>query len=338
MSSSIGNNIRVTIFGESHSAAVGMVMEGLPPGEKVDMDALRAFMKRRAPGRSELTTQRKEPDEPEILSGIKDGVTCGTPVCVMIRNLDTRPSDYDEIKNIPRPGHADYTSYVRYGGFNDYRGGGHSSGRLTAALCAAGGIALQILERRGVTIRANITEIGGFDIDEDTAAASEALDKAKAEGNSLGGIIECEASGVPAGIGDPIFNGMENDIAKAVFGIPAIKGIEFGAGFRAAAMTGSENNDDFFFDQEGCVRTLINNHGGILGGITSGETIVFRAAVKPTPSIAKEQRSVNLATGENVSIRVKGRHDPCIALRACPCVEAAAAIVILDHMAERNKL
>ena len=338
MSSSIGKNFSVTIFGESHSAAIGAVMEGVPAGEKIDMDELRAFMERRAPGRSDLTTQRKEPDEPEILSGIRDGVTCGTPICVLIGNMDTRSSDYDDIRHIPRPGHADYTSYVRYGGSNDYRGGGHSSGRLTAALCAAGGIALQILARRGISVKSHITEIGGIDVEAFPGRAAEALDQARASGDSLGGIIRCEVTGVPAGLGSPIFNGMENDIAKAVFGIPGIKGIEFGAGFRAAELKGSENNDEFFFDEEGRVRTRTNNHGGILGGITSGEDIVFTVAVKPTPSIAKEQRSVDLDTGEDTLISVRGRHDPCIALRACPCVEAAAAVVVLDHMMERAKL
>ena len=313
-------------------------MEGLPAGETVDMDALRTFMQRRAPGMSALTTQRKETDEPEILSGIKDGVTCGTPVCAVIRNNDVRSSDYEDIRNTPRPGHADYTSFVRYGGFSDYRGGGHSSGRLTAALCAAGGIALQILARRGVEVGAYMTEIGGISASDDPSAALEAVEKARDEGDSLGGAIKCVISGVPAGLGDPIFDGMENDIAKAVFGIPAIKGIEFGSGFAAAAMKGSENNDEFFFDEEGRVRTRTNNHGGILGGITSGEDIIFRVAVKPTPSIAKEQRTVDLSTGEEKEISVKGRHDPCIALRACPCVEAAAALIILDHMAERGKL
>ena len=334
MSSGIGKNIRVTIFGESHSAAVGMVMEGLPAGTKIDPEELNAFMARRAPGRSELTTARQESDTPEFLSGVLNGVSCGTPICAVIRNRDTRSSDYDEIKNVPRPGHADYTAFVKYGGHNDHRGGGHTSGRLTAALCAAGGIAIQELKRRGISVSADILAVGGV---RGTREEMEAVvAKARAEGDSVGGLIECVIKGVPAGIGDPIFDGLENDIAKAVFGIPGIKGIEFGAGFDAAAMRGSENNDPFAAGEGGKINTLTNNHGGILGGISSGEDIVFRVAVKPTPSIAMEQKSVRLDTGEETVLSIKGRHDPCIALRACPCVEAAAALVILDHLMEKR--
>ena len=327
MASEFGKNIRVSIFGESHGAAIGVSIDGMPAGVSVDMERLQHFLDRRAPGRSRFTTARREEDRPEFLCGIRGGVTCGTPITAIIRNRDTRSGDYSQMENIPRPGHADYAARMRYGGNEDCRGGGHFSGRLTAPLCVAGGIFLQALEAEGITVRARILEIGG-----NTEDPRGEIEKAMAEKDSVGGIIECVVNGMPPGIGDPIYDGLENRISLAVFGIPAVKGIEFGRGFEAARLRGSENNDAFYFDGR-TVKTRTNNHGGILGGISSGMPIVFRVAVKPTPSIGKEQDSIRYDTGENVKMTVQGRHDPCIVPRAVPCVEAAAAMAIYDLMA-----
>ncbi|MDD7019752.1 chorismate synthase [Hornefia butyriciproducens] len=327
MASEFGKNIRVSIFGESHGAAIGVSIDGMPAGVSVDMERLQHFLDRRAPGRSRFTTARREEDRPEFLCGIRGGVTCGTPITAIIRNRDTRSGDYSQMENIPRPGHADYAARMRYGGNEDCRGGGHFSGRLTAPLCVAGGIFLQALEAEGITVRARILEIGG-----NTKDPRGEIEKAMAEKDSVGGIIECVVNGMPPGIGDPIYDGLENRISLAVFGIPAVKGIEFGRGFEAARLRGSENNDAFYFDG-GTIKTRTNNHGGILGGISSGMPIVFRVAVKPTPSIGKEQDSIRYDTGENVKMTVQGRHDPCIVPRAVPCVEAAAAMAIYDLMA-----
>ena len=327
MASEFGKNIRVSIFGESHGAAIGVSIDGMPAGVSVDMERLQHFLDRRAPGRSRFTTARREEDRPEFLCGIRGGVTCGTPITAIIRNRDTRSRDYSQMENIPRPGHADYAARMRYGGNEDCRGGGHFSGRLTAPLCVAGGIFLQALEAEGITVRARILEIGG-----NTEDPRGEIEKAMAEKDSVGGIIECVVNGMPPGIGDPIYDGLENRISLAVFGIPAVKGIEFGRGFEAARLRGSENNDAFYFDGR-TVKTRTNNHGGILGGISSGMPIVFRVAVKPTPSIGKEQDSIRYDTGENVKMTVQGRHDPCIVPRAVPCVEAAAAMAIYDLMA-----
>lgn len=327
MASEFGKNIRVSIFGESHGAAIGVSIDGMPAGVSVDMERLQHFLDRRAPGRSRFTTARREEDRPEFLCGIRGGATCGTPITAIIRNRDTRSGDYSQMENIPRPGHADYAARMRYGGNEDCRGGGHFSGRLTAPLCVAGGIFLQALEAEGITVRARILEIGG-----NTEDPRGEIEKAMAEKDSVGGIIECVVNGMPPGIGDPIYDGLENRISLAVFGIPAVKGIEFGRGFEAARLRGSENNDAFYFDG-GTIKTRTNNHGGILGGISSGMPIVFRVAIKPTPSIGKEQDSIRYDTGENVKMTVQGRHDPCIVPRAVPCVEAAAAMAIYDLMA-----
>ena len=346
MSSTIGERLKVTIFGQSHSAGIGMTMEGFPAGFQIDMDALKAFLSRRTPGRHAWETPRREADEPEFLSGVVGNITCGAPLTVLIRNTDTRTEDYEALKRIPRPGHADYTAEIRYGGYQDTAGGGHFSGRLTAPLCVAGGICLQYLENQGIRIRAHIAEIGGIPDDGDIllSAAGDAfptlsprqgekmqelIARKRQEGDSLGGIIECAATGVPAGLGDPMFGGIENRMAAMIFGIPAVKGVEFGAGFGAARMTGSENNDPYRM-RDGRIETESNYAGGILGGITTGMPILFRAAFKPTPSIAKRQRSVNLQTGKDAEISVPGRHDPCIVPRAVPVVEAAAAIVLTD--------
>ncbi len=354
MSNTIGNIYRFTIWGQSHAPAIGVTIEGIPAGTVIDLEKLQAFLARRRPGQDLYSTGRKEEDLPEFVAGVKceypgertdkeqarTAVACGSPVTALIRNTNTRSSDYDELKYIPRPGHADYAAMVRFGESRDHSGGGQFSGRMTAPLCIAGGIALQLLEQMGVTVSARAVMIGG---ETDPERMLQAIEAAKAEGDSVGGIVECVIDGVPAGIGEPMFDGVENRIAATVFGIPAVKGIEFGAGFACAGMKGSENNDPFILtdggnDDAGDVLKRIvtrgNNHGGSLGGLTSGMPIVFRAAFKPTPSIAKEQRSVDIRTGEEVTLRVKGRHDPCIVRRAVPAVEAAAAAAVYDLIKE----
>lgn len=361
MSSVYGKNFKMTIFGQSHSAGIGVAIDGLPPGRKIDLDELQGFLNRRSPGKNSYSTKRKEADAPEILSGIVNGVTCGAPFAAIIRNTDTRSSDYNEIADVPRPAHADFTAHFKYGGAQDVRGGGHFSGRLTAPLCIAGGIFIQLLRAEGIEIAAHILKIGGvsdnsFDlakvkkedftlfckntfpvIDEKAGEKMISLiEETGANGDSLGGIVECAALGLPVGLGDPMFEGIENLIASAVFAIPAVKGIEFGNGFAAAELSGSENNDAFETDGKR-IHTETNNHGGILGGITSGMPLVFRAAFKPTPSISREQKSVSFSKMENTILQIKGRHDPCIVPRAVPCVEAAAAIAIYDALLEYKK-
>lgn len=354
MSSETGRKIRVSIFGESHGTAIGAVVDNLPAGEKIDFEELKLFMKRRQGGNNPYSTPRKEGDIPEIISGIKDGITTGAPLCLIIRNENTRSKDYKT--DIPRPGHADFTAFIKYNGYCDLRGGGHFSGRLTAPLCAVGGILIQILKRYGINITAHLSSICGikddklngllYDKTEQNTIHSAnfpVLNKAKGElmqncimsarevGDSVGGTVECAVYGVPSGIGDPIFEGMENVIASTVFGIGGVKGIEFGAGFESTLMRGSENNDEFYIDDD-TVKTKTNNHGGILGGISSGMPVVFNVAFKPTPSISKGQESISFSKNENVELSTKGRHDPCIAVRAVPCVEAAAAIAIADFV------
>lgn len=355
MSSTMGINIKISIFGQSHSPAIGVVVDGLPPGEAVDETRLQAFLARRAPGQGAHTTARKEADEAQVLSGLAGGVTCGAPLCIVISNQDARPQDYAAFRAVPRPSHADYAAFAKYGQHHDIRGGGHCSGRLTAALCAAGGVCAQILERRNIVLGAHIAAIGPvadasldpvhvsadqlralaalpFPVLEE--AAGEAMRReiaaAKAEGDSIGGVVEACAVGMPAGAGEPIFHGLENALAQAVFAIPAVKGVEFGLGFAAARLRGSQNNDAFYFDQAGRVRTRTNRHGGSLGGISTGMPILLRAAFKPTPTIAREQESVNLHTKESAKLVGSGRHDPCVVPRAVPCVEAAMAVVLLD--------
>lgn len=333
MSSTYGDNYRLSIFGESHSAAIGVTIEGLPAGSAIDEKALAAFMKRRAPGGSALSTPRNEADAVEFLTGVKNGIATGAAIAAIIRNGDTRPQDYAEISHIPRPGHADYPAEVKYMGFHDRAGGGHFSGRLTAPLCIAGAIALQQLAKAGVTVSAKAVRIGG---ETDPAKMESAILAAREDGDSVGGVVEAEVIGAPAGIGNPMFRGLENRIAQAVFGIPAVKGIEFGDGFAAAELKGSINNDAYAMEN-GKVTLATNHAGGILGGISTGAPIVFRVAFKPTPSIAKEQRSVDLEKNEPAILAIKGRHDPCVVLRALPCVEAAAAIALYDALLERKK-
>ena len=333
MSSSYGDNIRITIFGQSHAPAIGVTVEGLPAGFTIDRAALQAFLDRRAPGRDATSTARREADAPEFLSGLVGDVTCGAPLTAIIRNSNTRSQDYEELRAVPRPGHADWPAQVRFGGFQDVAGGGHFSGRLTAPLCIAGGIVLQILAQEGVTVQARAERIAG---ETDPDRQREAILAAKTAGDSVGGVIAAEVRGMPVGVGDPMFGGLENRIAQAVFGIPAVKGIEFGDGFAASERRGSENNDPYRM-VDGKVKPVTNHAGGILGGLSTGEPITFRVAVKPTSSIAIEQDSVNLQTGENARLRVHGRHDPYIVPRAVPCVEAAAALAVYDALLDRRK-
>ena len=348
-----GLALRLSIFGQSHSEAIGMTIDGLPAGLPIDLDKLQAFLNRRAPGQNDWSTPRKEEDRPEFLCGLRDGFTCGAPLTAIIHNNNTRPKDYSQLKITPRPGHADYTAEVKYRGFQDYSGGGHFSGRLTAPLCIAGGVLKQMLESKGITVDARIESIAGIRDDSPFTASvadkrfpvvddavgeqmRQAIAAARAEGDSVGGVIECVARGLPVGVGEPMFDGLENRIARAVFAVPAVKGIEFGAGFAAANMRGSENNDPFTV-RDGKIETLTNNAGGILGGISNGMPVVFRVAVKPTPSIAKEQQSVNLNTMQPEALNITGRHDPCIVPRAVPVIEAAAALAISDLILGESK-
>ena len=350
MSSTYGENLKLSIFGQSHGPAIGMTLDGIPAGLPVDVEKLQQFLNRRAPGQSDWSTPRKEEDEPEILSGIVDGYTCGAPIAAIIRNTNTRTGDYENLKDVPRPGHADYTAQIKYGGFQDAAGGGHFSGRLTAPLCIAGGLCKQWLDEIGIQIGAHIDFLGGitdssFDPLEPeiryvnprfpvlSAPAGtqmrKRIEEVRSLGDSIGGEIECAITGVPAGIGEPIFGGVESKIAQIIYGIPAVKSLEFGAGKVVAYSTGSKMNDPFTV-RDGKIQTSSNNCGGILGGITNGMPIIFRVGIKPTPSIAKPQNSVNLKTMEEVALEIKGRHDPCIVPRAVPVVEAAAAIAIYD--------
>ncbi|SDN84243.1 chorismate synthase [Acetanaerobacterium elongatum] len=354
MSSIWGDRLKISVFGESHSEGIGVVIDGFPAGVEINFKEVERFMARRAPAGQAYSTKRKEPDVPQVVSGILNGVTCGTPICCVIQNTDTRSKDYENIALKPRPGHADYTGFVRYHGYNDPRGGGHFSGRLTAPLVFAGALCKQYLAGKGITVGAHIYELGGvadtpFD---DTAISSKLLralwkkplpvnDDAKGEqmlavieqkrmeGDSVGGVVECAAIGLPAGLGSPIFGSVEGELSSLLFGIPAAKGVEFGAGFAAARMTGSEHNDSFII-KDGAVKTKTNRHGGILGGITSGMPLVFRAAFKPTPSISQEQQTVDLAEMKPAAIVINGRHDPCVVPRAVPCVEAAAAVALTN--------
>ena len=359
MSSEFGNLLKISVFGQSHGKAIGVVVDGLPAGEAIDLEELNAFLARRKPGKSPLSTARKESDAPVFLSGLENGVTCGAPLCAVIENSDQHSSDYTELRDKPRPGHADYTAFVKWGGQADMRGGGHFSGRLTAPLCIAGGIARQILARRGVYVGAHLWSVGTerdtpfplrptrelFEavaakpfpvLDDHAGERMQALIlEARQAQDSVGGVIECAAVGLPAGLGDPMFGGVENRLASALFGIPAVKGVEFGDGFAAARAHGSENNDPFIMEG-GRVAAETNHAGGILGGITSGMPIVLRTAMKPTPSIARPQRTVSLSAGADTELVIHGRHDPCIAHRAVPVVEAVTAAVLLDLLLEGN--
>lgn len=360
MASIYGKNIVVSVFGQSHAPAIGVTVDGLPAGQQIDMQALARFMARRAPGQNAWSTARREADAPKFLCGLSEGKTCGAPLTAVIENTNVRSRDYSQLRELPRPGHADYTAQVKYGGFQDVAGGGHFSGRLTAPICIAGGICMQLLAQKGIHVGAHAAQVAGVDdrpfdpvgvsradfeavwsqafpvLDPQKGAQMcERIEQARMAGDSVGGVIECAVIGLPAGIGDPMFDGMENRIAQAVFGVPAVKGIEFGNGFGAAALLGSQNNDAFATDGVH-VFTKTNRHGGILGGITSGMPVLFRAAIKPTPSIAQPQDTVSLPKMENASLNITGRHDPCIVARAVPVIEAAAAIAVLDAMLEKS--
>lgn len=357
MISSYGENLKLSIFGTSHGYEIGMSLEGIPAGLPMDMEALQAFLNRRAPGRNEWSTSRKETDIPHFQSGLSDGYTNGDAITAVIYNENTRQADYDGIKHVPRPGHADFTAWMKYGPDFDMSGGGPFSGRMTAPLCIAGGLCKQWLEKRGIRIGAHIAWIGNIDDNRFDPAApdldavenefpvlnkscgeqmQEAIAEAKRQGDSLGGIIECAVTGLPMGIGGPMFDGVEGKIACAMYGIPAVKGVDFGLGFANAYHPGSKTNDAYEMT-DGRIRTKTNHCGGILGGITNGMPIVFRVAFKPTPSIAKPQQSVNMDTMEEVTLKIRGRHDPCIVPRAVPVVEAAAAIAIYDMILGNNQ-
>ena len=356
MSSTYGEKIKISVFGESHGGGIGVVIDGLPAGEAIDFDAVLAQMARRAPGRDKTATPRKESDLPRVLSGMLGDVLTGAPLCAVIENTNTRSQDYGDLLAKPRPGHSDYTAYIKYHGANDIRGGGHFSGRITAPLVFAGAVCRQLLERRGIQIAAHIQSVGSihdkpFDpvavpsalikrlsassfalIDESAEEAVRAeIEAARLAQDSVGGMIECAVTGLPAGVGEPMFDGLEGAIAKAVFGVPAVKGIEFGAGFALAAMRGSRANDAFCY-QNGHVVTETNHCGGILGGIANGMPLIFRCAVKPTPSISQPQKTVDLQTGENTVLTIHGRHDPCIVPRAVPVIEAVTALAIINEL------
>lgn len=356
MSGTWGNRLKLSIFGESHGEAVGIVVDGLPPGLVVDPALIERDMARRAPGQGWMSTKRREPDRVRIVSGVYEGRTTGTPVCGLIENTDTRPSDYGGLEDLARPGHADYTGFVKYGGYNDRRGGGHFSGRLTAPLVFAGALARRFLSDRGVTVAARIARLGGVDdapvekVDEAllsgwlksgfpacdarrTEAMQERVREAQAGADSVGGVVECVAAGLRAGWGDPFFDSLESRIASLLFSVPAVKGVEFGAGFAIADMRGSQANDAFA-TEDGNIVTKTNHNGGVLGGISTGMPLIVRAAVKPTPSIGKRQRTVDMKTGAPAEIGIKGRHDPCIVPRAVPVIEAAVLLALADAALE----
>lgn len=362
MSSYWGKNLKLTVFGESHSKGIGGVIDDLPAGIDVDEAAIREMLARRATGISKIATARKEPDIPEILSGVFNGKTTGTPLAFVIYNSDQHSSDYANIAENARPSHADYTGFVRYGGFNDYRGGGHFSGRLTAPIVFAGALANSWLESKGIYIASHIKSIKGIEdegksieelsfgdaraikskpfptfSDERGQAMFAAAEEAKNGLDSVGGVVECCVFNLPAGLGDPIFGAFESRLSELLFAVPAVKGVEFGAGFAIADMLGSEANDEFYMDG-GKVRTRTNHNGGINGGITNGMPVTFRVAVKPTASISRPQQTVNFKTNADTELIIKGRHDACITLRAVPVIESCAALCAMDFLLGGGKV
>lgn len=328
MESTIGKNIIMTISGGSHEDFIGLVLKGIPGGLPIDFDELAVFLARRAPGNSPYATPRKEADTPLFSQGFLNNITTGDPIKATIKNTNIRPGDYNP--TIPRPSHADYTAFIKYGDQVNMSGGGPFSGRMTAPMCIAGGIAIQILKKKGIRIHAQIFSIGQVN---DSPFMMDEIIKAKENKDSIGGVVQCTVEGIPAGIGGPMFDGVESKLAPLLFGIPAVKGVDFGAGFSAAKMVGSEHNDEFFMDG-GTVRTRTNNHGGVLGGITSGMPLTLRVAFKPTPSIELPQKTVNLREGTDTILVTEGRHDPCVVPRAVPVVEALVAIGLLDLLME----
>ncbi len=360
MSSIIGNKFKVSIFGESHGKCIGVVIDGMPPGIEIDMEDLKKFLGRRSPGSSDFTTLRKERDLPKFMSGLMENRTTGFPLCAIIENEDKRSKDYDNLENLPRPSHGDYTAFLKYKGFADLRGSGHLSGRLTAPLCIAGGIAKQILRKDGIFIGAHLYTVGevedfGYDlvnlnsdilektnnssfptISEDRGELmKDLIRKTREEEDSIGSIIEIGVVGMPKAIGKPIFNTVEGRLSQMAFSIPAVKGVEFGQGFKAVKMNGSTHNDNFEI-VDGEIRTVSNNSAGIVSGITNGMPIVYRTIFKPTASIGKKQMSVNLITMEEEALLIEGRHDPCIGVRAVAVMEAATAVVLLDMLMEEG--
>ncbi|MCH5188530.1 MAG: chorismate synthase [Oscillospiraceae bacterium] len=362
MSSYWGKNLKLTIFGESHSRGIGGVIDDLPAGISVDEAAIKEMLARRATGISKIATARKEPDIPEILSGVFNGKTTGTPLAFVIYNSDQHSSDYDNIASTARPAHADYTGFVRYGGYNDYRGGGHFSGRLTAPITFAGALANSWLESKGIYVAARIKSICGIE-DEDKNIEQLSADEvrelkakpfptisdgqgqkmfdcameAKNDLDSVGGVIECTIINLPPGLGDPIFGAFESRLSELLFAVPAVKGVEFGAGFDIADMTGSEANDEFYMEGEN-IRTKTNYNGGVNGGITNGMPVTFRVAIKPTASISRPQNTVNFKTNTDAELVIKGRHDACITLRAVPVIESCAALCAMDFLLGGKKI
>ena len=354
MSNTIGTRLKLTVFGESHGPAVGMTLEGFPAGFEPDLAELQAFLNRRAPSASVFSTSRREADAPEFLSGLHDGRTCGDVLTAIIRNTNARRADYANF--LPRPSHADYPAFVKYGGAMDLSGGGCYSGRLTAPICIAGGLCKQYLRQQGVEVFAHIFNIGA-QRDEpydplapqtpvlergltlvDPARAEAMLDEIEAERaacDSVGGSVECAVTGLPTGLGEPMFDGVENRLAQMLFGIPAVKGVEFGSGFGCAQMRGSAHNDPYYYDENGAVRTRTNHAGGICGGMTTGMPVCFRVAIKPTPSIALPQETVDPVAHCGAELEIRGRHDPCIVPRAVAVVEAAAALTVTGLLLER---
>lgn len=353
-----GKNIGYSIFGESHGAAIGIVIDKLPPGIFLDLDFIQEELNRRAPGKNGMSTTRVESDEFEILSGFFNGRTTGAPLCAIIRNNSQHSKDYDVLKDVMRPGHADLTGKIKYSGFNDYRGGGHFSGRITAPLVFAGAVAKQVLELKDIIVGSHILSISSVKDDNfsptnismdllsalrlkelpviDDEAGSKMKDEilnAKLELDSVGGVVETAVINLPVGVGEPFFDSLESNIAHLIFSIPAVKGIEFGLGFEIANYKGSEANDEFYFEGEN-IKTRTNNNGGILGGISTGMPVIFRAAFKPTPSIGKEQNTINYTTMEETKLRIHGRHDPCIVQRAVPVVESVTAMAVLELLSK----
>ncbi len=360
MSGMWGKHISISIFGESHGTGIGIVLSGLPGGIKIDLEYIKREMKRRAPGQNKISTPRKEGDEFEILSGYFNERTTGSPLCAVIYNTNKISKDYDALKYLMRPGHGDYTGYIKYSGFNDHRGGGHFSGRITAPLVFAGALCKQILEKKEIFIGSHVLSIGHikenhfdeikiqgkdlqnlsskeFPVIEDKVGEEmkKEILKVKEEFDSIGGIIETAIINMDVGIGDPFFDSIESKLSHIVFSIPGVKGIEFGAGFEISKMKGSKANDEFYIENEK-IKTYSNNHGGILGGISSGMPIIFRTAFKPTSSIGKGQKTIDINNNENTTLNIQGRHDPCIVPRALPVVDAVAAIAILDMIIEKD--
>lgn len=350
-----GNKLKITVFGQSHGVGIGAVVDGLPAGIEINEENIMQIMRLRAPGAGRLTTPRKESDIPEFLSGVKDGKTCGSPLSFVIRNKDMHSKDYSALKNKPRPSHADFPAMIQHGESLDLRGGGAYSGRLTAPLCVVGAIALSELEKRNIHIGTHIASVGdicdrafdpileetelirelsllpfGVIDDEKALKMRELIEKTSENGDSIGGVVECKITGMPVGVGSPMFGGIENEISKMMFGIPAIKGIEFGIGFKGSHLFGSQYNDSYYYDENQSVKTKTNHAGGICGGMTTGMPIIFRVAIKPTPSISLPQDTIDLENKTNCTIAIEGRHDPCIAVRANIVVRAAAAIVLWD--------